>query len=166
MSASERPVESPLRASLADALRRECEAHRRLLHVAAGLEAAGHAELGALGRETALAQAAHAVELLDLLRATAGAVTPVDELGEALAVQREEADRLYPELARAARDAGDAPAAALFERLARAEAALCARLERALADNGFGRRAEPASGPPGAPTQAEIPRLEAPPAGA
>ncbi|MCM2255821.1 MAG: hypothetical protein NDJ94_09140 [Vicinamibacteria bacterium] len=136
MSASEPTVAGPLRASLEDALRRECEAHRRLLHVAAGLEAAGHAELGALSRETALAQAAHAVELLDLLRTTAGAGSPVDELRQALAVQREEADRLYPDLARAARDAGDAPAAALFERLARAETALCARLERALADGG------------------------------
>lgn len=133
MSTPEPPPASPQRRSLEDALRRECEAHRRLLHVAAGLEAAGHTELGALCRETALAQAAHAVELLDLLRTTAGVVAPVDELREALAVQREEADRLYPDLARAARETGDAPAAALFERLARAETALCERLERALA---------------------------------
>lgn len=147
MSASERPVGSPLRASLEEALRRECEAHRRLLHVAAGLEAGGHAELGGLCRETALAQAAHAVELLDLLRARAGG-GPVDELRQGLAVQREEADRLYPDLARAARDAGDEPAAALFERLARAEAALCARLERALADDGFRRRAVEPLRPP------------------
>lgn len=132
MSTPEPPPASPQRRSLEEALGRECEAHRRLLHVAAGLEAAGHAELGALCRETALAQAAHAVELLDLLRTTAGVVSPIDELRQALAVQRDEADRLYPDMARAARDAGNAPAAALFERLAHAETALCARLERAL----------------------------------
>lgn len=123
-------------ANLMEAFARESQANRRYLWFAQKADIEGRPEAAALFRSVAEAETGHAYGHLEFLAEVGDPATgePIGDTHEnflaAIASERFDAEQLYPEYARTAREEGLDAIADWFETLARAEQSHIARLQQ------------------------------------
>lgn len=124
--------------NLVAALARESVANRRYLYFAAKADVEGFGEVSAIFRSTAEGETGHAHGHLEYLEAVGDPLTrwpigsTVDNLKAAIQSELQEAEDMYPALAKKAREEGFAEIAEWFETLAKAERAHATRFQKAL----------------------------------
>ena len=124
--------------NLEDALAIESEASFRYLQFARQADIEGYADVGALFRERAKAEVDRALGHLDYLETVGDAATesPIGptlrNLRAAVAEETYACTKLYPGMARIARDEGFTEVAEWFETLAKAEMPHAGRFQREL----------------------------------
>ena len=105
----------------------EAQANRRYLYFARQADMEGYPEIAGLFRDTAEGETSHAAGFLDRLKTTGDPVTglpignTLNNLQDAIAGEMNECTKLYPDMARTAREEGFEEIAVWFEALARAE---------------------------------------------
>ncbi|HVW83214.1 MAG TPA: rubrerythrin family protein [Bryobacteraceae bacterium] len=116
----------------------EAQANRRYLYFAREADVEGYPEIAGLFRDTAEGETSHAVGFLDYLKEVGDPVTglPIGDtfsnLQDAIAGEQLESTKLYPEMARTAREEGFEDIAGWFEALAQAEKHHAERFTRGL----------------------------------
>lgn len=129
---------SQTEANLRAAFAMESESSRRFLYFAQQADVEGYPEAAALLRTVAEGETGHALGHLDFLADVGDPATgrPIgateDNLASAVAGERAEADRIYPEFATTARREGFADIADWLESLSQAEGQYADRLADAL----------------------------------
>ena len=124
--------------NLVAALSRESVANRRYLYFAAKADVEGFGEASAIFRSTAEGETGHAHGHLEYLEAVGDPMTmlpigsTVDNLKAAIQSEVQEADEMYPSMAKKAREEGFPEIADWFETLAKAEHAHATRFEKTL----------------------------------
>ncbi|MEQ8284362.1 rubrerythrin family protein [Thalassospira sp.] len=127
-------TEQNLRAAFAA----EAQTNRRYLYFAQQADIEGQAEAAELFRTAAEAETGHAFGHLEFLETVGDPVTGKAlgttklNLEAAIALEKNEAEASYPDMARIAREEGLEDVAAWFESLARVEAAHADRIDRLL----------------------------------
>ena len=116
----------------------EAQANRRYLYFARQADVEGYPEIAGLFRDTAEGETGHAHGDMDFLKELGDPATglpignTVSNLEAAIAGETSECVRLYPEMARTAREEGFSEIADWFETLTRAEANHAARFQQGL----------------------------------
>lgn len=124
--------------NLVAALSRESVANRRYLYFAAKADVEGFREASAIFRSTAEGETGHAHGHLEYLEAVGDPMTmlpigsTVDNLKAAIQSEVQEADEMYPAMAKKAREEGFPEIADWFETLAKAERAHATRFQKTL----------------------------------
>lgn len=125
-------------ANLKAAFSNESQVNRRYLHFARHADEEGYNDVAAIFRATAESEAAHAHGALRFLE-DAGDPTTGEAMGgtaanlrASIAGETREAQEIYPEMARTAREEGFEEIARWFEALAKAERGHTERFRRAL----------------------------------
>ncbi|MEQ9346589.1 MAG: rubrerythrin family protein [Thalassospira sp.] len=127
-------TEQNLRAAFAA----EAQTNRRYLYFAQQADIEGQVEAAELFRTAAEAETGHAFGHLEFLETVGDPVTGKAlgttklNLEAAIALEKNEAEASYPDMARIAREEGLEDVAAWFESLARVEAAHADRIDRLL----------------------------------
>jgi rubrerythrin len=128
--------------NLKSAFARESEANRRYLYFAQKADVEGYNDVAAVFRSTAEGETGHAHGHLEYLESVGDPATTLpigktaDNLRAAIAGEADEYTRMYPDMARTAREEGFEEIADWFETLAKAERSHAGRFARALDDLG------------------------------
>ncbi|MEQ8389381.1 MAG: rubrerythrin family protein [Thalassospira sp.] len=124
--------------NLRTAFAAEAQTNRRYLYFAQQADIEGQVEAAELFRTAAEAETGHAFGHLEFLETVGDPVTGKAlgttklNLEAAIALEKNEAEASYPDMARIAREEGLEDVAAWFESLARVEAAHADRIDRLL----------------------------------
>jgi rubrerythrin len=128
--------------NLKSAFARESEANRRYLYFAQKADVEGYNDVAAVFRSTAEGETGHAHGHLEYLESVGDPATTLpigktaDNLRAAIAGEADKYTRMYPDMARTAREEGFEEIADWFETLAKAERSHAGRFARALDDLG------------------------------
>jgi rubrerythrin len=116
----------------------ESQANRRYLFFARVADVEGHPDIAGLFRDTAEGETGHALGHLEFLKKVGDPATDLpmgrtqENLASAVVGETSEAEGMYPEMAKVAREEGFDEIADWFETLARAESSHAGRFRKAL----------------------------------